>query len=267
MVKKLEVASGEVYSTDLYGDVEVLEYTNSAKVKIRFKDTGSERYTEIRYLRSGKVRDISVENKVKLRNAEYVKSKNREDLLGKEFTTKFCGKCKVIDYKGWNKVVVEFYEPSYITTCSKHALITGNLNNPFYPSVYGKGYRGVGKYKSGHKEVVILWNNLLKRVFDAECHVRQPTYKGTSVCEEWLNFQNFAEWCYSQKFFNAKDKNGKSYCLDKIFFLKVIEDTLLKHVVLFQMKLMCYLQNEMFVGESLKLVCLSTRKLESFKLL
>ena len=40
------------------------------------------------------------------------------------------------------------------------------------------------------------------------------------VCEEWLNFQNFAEWCYGQKFFDAKDDKGRSYHLDKDILVK-----------------------------------------------
>ena len=46
------------------------------------------------------------------------------------------------------------------------------------------------------------------------------SYKGVEVCEEWYNFQNFAEWCETQKFLNAKDVKGKSYQLDKDILVK-----------------------------------------------
>lgn len=220
MTEKLDINVGEIYKTDSYGDVEVLEYINYAKVKIRFKDTGSERYTSFEYIRSGKVRDLSLKSKARLKIADEVKSLNKKTLVGREFTTRHCGKCKVIDYMGWDSVVVEFLEPKYITTCQKSALTTGYLNNPLYPSVMGKGYRGVGRYGNSDKEALRLWNNLLKRVFDSKCHVTQPTYRDTSICDEWLNFQNFAEWCYTQKFFNMKDEFGKIYCLDKDLLVK-----------------------------------------------
>ena len=49
---------------------------------------------------------------------------------------------------------------------------------------------------------------------------RQPTYKDTIVCEEWLDFQNFAKWCYSQPLLNAKADKGRYYQLDKDLLLK-----------------------------------------------
>lgn len=249
MVKKLNVNAGEVYKTNLYGDVEILEYVNSNKVKIRFKDTGYERYAVFAHIKTGNVRDLSVKRRAMLG----VVSLNKEEMVGKEFTTKHCGKCKVIDYKGYDSVVVEFYEPKYITTCSKSSLITGYLNNPFYPSVMGKGYRGVGKYGNSHKEALSLWNNLLKRVFDSECHIRQPTYKGTSICEEWLDFQNFAEWCYGQKFFNAKDDKGKSYHLDK--------DILVRGNKHYSPETCCFVPNEINVLFTKRNACRSEHKI------
>ena len=47
-----------------------------------------------------------------------------------------------------------------------------------------------------------------------------PTYTGVEVCKEWLNFQNFAEWCETQEFFNVKDDKGKVFHLDKDVLVK-----------------------------------------------
>lgn len=253
MVKKLNVNIGEVYKTDLYGDVEILEYVNSTKVKIRFKDTGAERYTAFRYIRSGKVRDLSVKSRARLKVSDSVKYLKKNIILGKVYTTKHCGKCKVIDYNGWDSVVVEFCEPKYITTCRKSALTTGYLNNPFYPSVMGKGYRGVGKYDNSHKEALSLWNNVLKRVFDSDWHIKRPTYKGTSICEDWLDFQNFAEWCYSQNFFNAKDDRGRSYCLDK--------DILVRGNKHYSSETCCFVPNDINVLFTKRDVCRGEHKI------
>lgn len=81
---------------------------------------------------------------------------------------------------------------------------------------YGKGCIGVGKHSlSVSKRERTLWGDLLKRCFCEKYQKRKPTYKNATVSKEWLDFQNFAEWCGSQKFFNAKDASGKSYQLDK----------------------------------------------------
>lgn len=139
----------------------------------------------------------------------------KELLIGKKFETNNCGFCEVIDYKNSQQVTVKFYDPEYVTTCFLHQLRKGTVRNPFVPSFYGKGYMGVGKYSFKDKRVYDLWANLLKRVYCDKSRHKFPTYTEVSVCDEWLNFQNFAEWCYGQEFFNAKDDKGRWYHLDK----------------------------------------------------
>lgn len=142
--------------------------------------------------------------------------RRRDDLLGKEFETNNCGKCFVIDYKGKEEVLVMFYEPMFVVTCALSSLKRGNVSNPFYPTVNGVGYLGVGDYNQAKNPLVsTLWRNMLKRSYDESFHKKHPSYRNTTICKEWQNFQNFAEWCYSQKFFNAKDNKGSSYHLDK----------------------------------------------------
>ena len=142
---------------------------------------------------------------------------NCSKMIGKEFETNNYGKCFIIDHKGHKDVLVMFYSPLYITKCEMGNLRKGEVCNPFYPSVYGKGYIGIGKYNSKeHKSVYNLWKGVLQRVYTT----RHASYINTCVCEEWLCFQNFAKWCESQEFFNAKDENGRSYQLDKDILIK-----------------------------------------------
>ena len=136
-------------------------------------------------------------------------------LLGKEFETKKCGKCVVIGYSGSSKVTVKFYHPEYITKCALSSLRSGSVKNPLVPSVYGVGYVGVGLYSSKDVRLYHLWKAMLARCYSEVRNKDRSTYEGVTVCEEWLNFQNFASWCDGQEFFNAKDDNGKAYHLDK----------------------------------------------------
>ena len=141
-------------------------------------------------------------------------------MLGKEFQTKRNGKCFIIDYKSYNNVLVKFYEPPCEVRCRMGALKSGNISNPLYPSVCDKGFIGVGEYSSKDTRVYSLWKRMLARAYSDKYHAKYSTYKDVTVCKEWLNFQNFAEWCYDQKFFSAKDEKGNSYHLDKDVLVK-----------------------------------------------
>ena len=53
---------GEVYETNNFGTLEVIEYVNASKVRIKFLDTGSTRYTAAKEVRNGKVKDLYMPN-------------------------------------------------------------------------------------------------------------------------------------------------------------------------------------------------------------
>lgn len=142
------------------------------------------------------------------------------ELLGKEFETNNYGKCVVMDYKNKTDVTVMFYYPKCYVKCRTNNLIKGNVRNPMFPSYYGKGYLGVGKYNSRNTPSFKIWLGVLTRLNNDNVRVKQPTYNDVEVCDEWLNFQNFAEWCYTQKGFISKDGDNRSYQLDKDILVK-----------------------------------------------
>jgi len=43
-----------------------------------------------------------------------------------------------------------------------------------------------------------LWENMRQRVEDSKFHKQQPTYEGVEICNEWLDYQNFADWFNEQ---------------------------------------------------------------------
>lgn len=140
--------------------------------------------------------------------------KNREKLLGKEFETNRCGKCVVIGYSSNINVTVKFIEYPYITHCRLGDLKLGKVKNPYYPMHYGKGYIGEGEYGKTDIDAYALWQKMLGRVYN-ESSLTNLSYRGVEVCTEWLNFQNFAAWFYSQKYSKAVDTKKRSYELDK----------------------------------------------------
>ena len=47
-------------------------------------------------------------------------------------------------------------------------------------------------------EIYKTWSNMLKRCYCKKAQDKNPTYKGCSVCDEWLVFSNFARWMKKQ---------------------------------------------------------------------
>lgn len=96
------------------------------------------------------------------------------------------------------------------------SFLKGNIKNPMTPSVYGIGYMGIGKFKSRDEngkltKCYIVWQSMMKRCYDPKYQEKKPTYKGCTVCEEWWNFQKFAEWYYS----NFYEIENEIMALDK----------------------------------------------------
>ena len=143
-----------------------------------------------------------------------------EDIVGKEFETNNYGKCTVIEYNSYKDVLVKFHNPEFLTKCRMNHLNDGMIKNLLAPLVYGKGYLGVGRHLPSNRVVYRAWSRVLERAYSEKWLIAYPCYAGTKVSEEWHNFQNFAEWCEGQKFFNARDDKGKRYALDKDILVK-----------------------------------------------
>lgn len=97
----------------------------------------------------------------------------RSKLIGKGFETNNCGKCFIVDYKSARDVTVVFFEPLYTLKCEMSNLRKGEVYNPFYPKVYGKGYVDAFiAYKKARKiyirEVAEKWKGLVDdKVYEA----------------------------------------------------------------------------------------------------
>lgn len=153
--------------------------------------------------------------------------KRRIPSEGDEYSTAQGYIVKVLEYVNSSNVLVKFNDKNGTELrVSSVQLKRGNLTNPYHPTVYGKGYIGIGPYESRSSRDKMnreytLWCGILERCYNEEFHENSPTYKGCLVCEEWHNFQNFAKWCNEQKGFEQKGwhldkdiikKGNKIYC-------------------------------------------------------
>lgn len=98
------------------------------------------------------------------------------------------------------------------------AIEKGMVKNPFYRNVQGVGYMGVGKYVASKNykksEEYMAWCSMMKRGYSGSFKERQPTYNDCTICEEWSDFQVFAEWYCNQEGY------GKGFELDKDILVK-----------------------------------------------
>lgn len=130
---------------------------------------------------------------------------------GSLIETKHSGAAVVIDYAGCNLVTIKFISTGYVTVTNTKQIRSGNIKDPLLRSVYGVGYIGVGSHKRKHLRrstpAYTAWEGMLRRCYDKAFQSKNMSYVGCTVCDEWHNFQVFADWFYKNHFDGA--------CLDK----------------------------------------------------
>ncbi len=122
--------------------------------------------------------------------------------IGEVFTSNEGYEFKIIGYKGACDVTIQFLDShEYAKKVPYTRCKTGQIKNPFHPSVHGIGYLGtmsngeVPKVSENGKQTreYATWRNMLKRCYDPKSLKRNPTYMGCSVVERWHSFSNFLE--------------------------------------------------------------------------
>lgn len=134
--------------------------------------------------------------------------------IGQRIATKKYGEFTIIEIRSYNDIDVQFDDGTVVTRQAKEVKrgVVANYNKP---EVCGVGFRGYGKYsaKENGKNTPAyeVWRGILRRCYGVVDKNHAIQYFGTTVSEEWLNFQNFAEWFYSQPNWD------KGYHCDKDF--------------------------------------------------
>ena len=79
------------------------------------------------------------------------------------------------------------------------------------------GSIGKGEYNSiKDSKAYMVWKGMLDRCYNEKYRNKYRTYIDCEVCEEWLCFQNFAEWFYE----NYYEIEGEEIHLDKDILMK-----------------------------------------------
>lgn len=137
-----------------------------------------------------------------------------QNRVGKVSYTKNGTKATIIEYVNTHKVLVEFddkYKYQYWTSYGNFQ--RGQLTNPYEcREKNGLGFIGVGEYNSKeHKVAYAKWRAMLQRCINPMADKSTESYVECEVCNEWMNFQNFAKWYYE----NEYPCNNEPLCVDK----------------------------------------------------
>lgn len=96
----------------------------------------------------------------------------------------------------------------------------GTVKCPYERRTYKIGYVGEGIYNISENgkntRVYDTWVRMLERCYEPSYQVKYPTYRGCKVCDDWHNFQNFAEW-YELNYYEVP---GQTMNLDKDILYK-----------------------------------------------
>ena len=116
---------------------------------------------------------------------------------GDIFETNNCGKFKILNYECWDNITIQFINTGTIKIVNSSSITKGNIKNNLVPSVLNIGFIGYGKYKTkiNKKELpeYTSWKSILRRCYDKVNLQTHPSYLNVEICEEWKNYQNFAE--------------------------------------------------------------------------
>lgn len=117
---------------------------------------------------------------------------------------------EVVEYNRHDNIIVKCLGVSEDTfKVRANALRIKQVRNPFARNCFGVGYLGMGEFKTGGAKKGTLeykaWMGMLQRVYGDVL----VCYLGCTVHQHWHNFQNFAKWYTSQRFY------GRGYHMDK----------------------------------------------------
>lgn len=126
----------------------------------------------------------------------------KDDMLNKVGYNNNGERMTIVRYGGARDIDVQFDDGTILEHRTYGDFKKGNIRNPYFPTVCGVGFIGKGKFKICDEngkltKCYIVWEHMLERCYCFKCQEKHPTYKGCKVCEEWWNFQVFAEWYYS----------------------------------------------------------------------
>ena len=148
---------------------------------------------------------------------KYLNDISYKDCVGKVCKSK-SGDFKIVKYNGSGDVEIQFLKTGYETIARLDHIKSGEVKDPYSPSVCGVGISGT-KYPpsiSGRNtKEYNLWKRMLERCYSDSFKKKRPTYEGCEVSENFKSYEYFYEWCQNQIGFS-----NQGWHLDKDLLIK-----------------------------------------------
>ena len=145
-----------------------------------------------------------------------------KDCVGKVYKSLNSGDFTILKYNGSKDVEIQFINTGYRKVAEMKEVRSGEIKDPYLPSVYGVGVLGA-KYPTRVNGVktkeYVLWTNMLVRCYSDSSKKRRPTYEGCEVSDNFKNYEYFYEWCNKQIGF-TNEGNENPFHLDKDLLIK-----------------------------------------------
>ena len=128
----------------------------------------------------------------------------KTELEGKMFESVSSGDFVVEEYINSTNVHILFINTGTKIITALKEVRKGSVRDIMHPTVCSVGFFGIGEHlgttEDGCKNspAYEVWRGIIRRCYDKNCK-SYLRYEDVDVCKEWHNFQNFAEWFYSQK--------------------------------------------------------------------
>jgi len=140
-----------------------------------------------------------------------------KERTGKSYQSKNFGIIKIIEYFTSRNCTIQFEDGTILKNINYDSAIRGNVKNPNQKDICGVGYLGIGKYnKKDDKKLTTTFQSMFSRSYNLNQQKSNKSYMGSVVCEEWHNFQNFAQWFYE----NYNPETMEGWQLDKDILIK-----------------------------------------------
>ena len=170
---------------------------------------------------------------------KYLNDVSYKDCVGVVCKSNLSGDFKIVKYNDKTNVQIQFLKTGFETTVELGYIRSGEIKDPYSPSVYGIGVVGT-KYPSRVNGVqtkeYMLWKSMLKRCYSDVYKKKRPTYKGCEVSNKFKSYEYFYEWCNKQVGFGNQDwqldkdlliKGNKVYSENSCVFIPVEINSLL----------------------------------------
>ena len=144
------------------------------------------------------------------------------DRTGEIRVNNFGSEMVIVGYRSNKDIDIHFPEYNWTIENVQYTNFTaGKIRCPYEPRVHNVGCIGEGKYSVHENSKIarsyVIWQDMIARCYDPKWQEKNAhTYVDCEVCEEWRNYQNFAEW-YEQNYYEVP---GQRMDLDKDILTK-----------------------------------------------